>query len=635
MSKKLVFDVADYDIIEHSNKQFLALRLYAISTGENRNKSHFLRESLDTSIPSVFNKPILAYWNESLNDTEGHNGDLALDDDGNLYWDYSGEKGQRSVGTIPESSNVYVEEHADKDWLVIDNALIWVGYNHKLTKLIEKQRHKKVSVEIDVLESYVLDGIQYIQKFVFDGVTILGKRPDGSEVAEGIPGAHLSLKDVADSVGFAKFKQKMSFVMGQDNSTVLSKYVKSPGEEKKEMPMSARELESALRWKLDESKKAGGPHGWVHDILIDDSTLIYESGADGMLYAVPYNLTEDGVWVDWTRSKRASIKYEFVSKDKWGTEKAITVDKSKDAVSHKPWGEVGKTELRNKVLTAKNYKTLVKSVYLLVESGWEDSPSDHLKYPVMEFVDGKFVYNAGGLLSAQQYGEQHDESVANKAKDIRKKLGLLESEKRENMKAFIENAKKAGFLYLGKIDGKLAFTKMEFEEDEEVEVKVIDEKDDDCEEFKAEDLKPATIRMDEGKAQGEDHKAKLAELEEKVTLAEEAKKKAEMECEEHKAKLAEIEEEIKTKEFDELVEKTDIIVDKFREALTESDVTELIEMRDAKKFATAEDFSRELSYRKFTKELEESERETTPNTLVFGFNNKRNSPDTKSGLDSI
>ena len=109
------------------------------------------------------------------------------------------------------------------------------------------------------------------------------------------------------------------------------------------------------------------------------------------------------------------------------------IDKSKEAVDMGSWdGDKAKNDL----LKEKNYKTLAKSVCLLLEDGWEDKEKGALKYPVMNLKDGKWVYNAQGLSSARAYGEQHDPSVADKAISIQKKLGLYkddDSNKEENM----------------------------------------------------------------------------------------------------------------------------------------------------------------------------------------------------------
>nr|DAO01132.1 MAG TPA: hypothetical protein [Caudoviricetes sp.] len=105
--------------------------------------------------------------------------------------------------------------------------------------------------------------------------------------------------------------------------------------------------------------------------------------------------------------------------------KTYKIDKSKEAMSDKAWGEVDKTAMRDKIMEADNKATLVKDVYMLVEDGWEDAPSEHLKYPVMELKGDTFVYNRDGLASALGYAKKENEtSVVNKVEKIYKKLGL-------------------------------------------------------------------------------------------------------------------------------------------------------------------------------------------------------------------
>ena len=85
---------------------------------------------------------------------------------------------------------------------------------------------------------------------------------------------------------------------------------------------------------------------------------------------------------------------EFVEERKQQmAEKRYKIDKSKESMSTKPWGDVDKTDLRNKIMEASNKSELVKACYMLVEDGWEDAPSEHLKYPVMCFEGDKLVYN--------------------------------------------------------------------------------------------------------------------------------------------------------------------------------------------------------------------------------------------------
>lgn len=90
-----------------------------------------------------------------------------------------------------------------------------------------------------------------------------------------------------------------------------------------------------------------------------------------------------------------------------------------------PWGDVDKTAMRNKIMEASNKVTLVKSVYALVEDGWQDAPTEHLKYPIMELVGDTFYYNRYALSSALAYAKQENEtSVINKVEKLYKKFNL-------------------------------------------------------------------------------------------------------------------------------------------------------------------------------------------------------------------
>ena len=105
------------------------------------------------------------------------------------------------------------------------------------------------------------------------------------------------------------------------------------------------------------------------------------------------------------------------------------MDKSKESVDMGDWNG---DKAKNDLLKEKNFKTLAKSVCLLLEDGWEERKKGALKYPVMNLKDGKWVYNAEGLSSARAYGEQHDPSVADKAISIQKRLGLYNKEDKED-----------------------------------------------------------------------------------------------------------------------------------------------------------------------------------------------------------
>lgn len=103
----------------------------------------------------------------------------------------------------------------------------------------------------------------------------------------------------------------------------------------------------------------------------------------------------------------------------------VTYKINKTELKDTPWGDVDKTAMRNKIMKAINKATLVKSVYALVEDGWQDAPSEHLKYPIMQLVGDTFYYNRYALSSALAYAKQENESaVINKIEKLYRKFNL-------------------------------------------------------------------------------------------------------------------------------------------------------------------------------------------------------------------
>jgi hypothetical protein len=92
-----------------------------------------------------------------------------------------------------------------------------------------------------------------------------------------------------------------------------------------------------------------------------------------------------------------------------------------------PWGEIDKTDIRDKIMNAENRDELVKVVYGVVEDGWQEAPSEHLKYPLMQLVGDTFYYNRNALSSALTYAKQNDEQeVIDKVEKLYKDFDLAD-----------------------------------------------------------------------------------------------------------------------------------------------------------------------------------------------------------------
>lgn len=209
------------------------------------------------------------------------------------------------------------------------------------------------------------------------------------------------------------------------------------------------------------------------------------------------------------KSDSLSNLKQFVEerKQSMAEKKTYKIDKSKEAMSTADWGDYDKVSMRDKIMGAKNRDTLVKSVYLLVEDGWKDAPSEYLKYPVMMLDGDKFVYNRNALSAALAYAKQNDETeVVNKIKAIYKKLGLDDdSERKEEAK--MEEIKELAATEV-EAESTLEEKKEEMTEPE-IEVKAEEPNCDECDEHDHDD---DDVHEEEQDMSAEDMKARIAQL---------------------------------------------------------------------------------------------------------------------------
>lgn len=362
------------------NKEFVEMEIWAVSDIDpNRNKSHFTLESMEKVVAngSIKNKPIVGFFKG--NDFTTHEGvadyDIELQ---NEYWNT--ERGERILGWVRESDPVEIVEKDGLHWIKF-RCILCVKYCYAQVKRLLKDRNKKVSVEITVHKSEKRpDGIVDLIDWDLNGTTILGSK-NGKEVLEGIPGAHLSILEDLGGEAFAEQKKVLSFA-----------------------------YEQAFGASEDKSNEV--------EQISEEKTEEFELGQDSV--GKEEEKLENEVIIDGV---------ENFAKDDIGTKSALEVDKSKEAMSEKPWGEVDKSELRKRVIAAENFKSIADDIFLDLREGWEDGIEGALKYPVMCLEGEKAVYNRGGLASAKAYAEKNGENaILEKLEKIYKHLELDEGE---------------------------------------------------------------------------------------------------------------------------------------------------------------------------------------------------------------
>lgn len=231
-----------------NDKNFLEIEIYAISDANpNRNKSHFTLESMQKGLESFNDKPILGFFNKQ-GDFESHNGRVAYDPEEQVdYWDNS--NGEQILGFIRQTDRKEIVERDGLHWICC-TAMIYTQYNYKQVKKLLKDRKKKVSVEIAVLDSEMVDGVEYIKEFDLKGITILGSR-NGIQVKEGIEGAGLSILEVFDAARFSGQKQ-----------TIIQAYSQLEDDEKNKEDGNLAIEDFAKALKVNKSKEAMSDTSW-------------------------------------------------------------------------------------------------------------------------------------------------------------------------------------------------------------------------------------------------------------------------------------------------------------------------------------------------------------------------------------
>ena len=233
--KQFVLDANAVKIKEILDKDFLSIEIYAIAEGENRNRSSFTLEAMEDAIPTFFNKFILGYFNvdDKKNGTgefEEHNSDIMYDSElEEYYWSYTAPNAEKALGMIRESDSVEIVNYNGKNWIKT-TAVLLTKYNREAVKHLLKAKKRKISVEISVLESHIEDNIEVIDKFVLDGITILGNMKNSNiPVEEGIEGASLSVLDFLTTNIFSKQRAALSFAYkkleGKDEIDNLEEHI--------------------------------------------------------------------------------------------------------------------------------------------------------------------------------------------------------------------------------------------------------------------------------------------------------------------------------------------------------------------------------------------------------------------------
>ena len=289
---------------------FVAIDVYAISDiYPNRNNSHFTSNSLRDALPSFYNKPALGAFNVGKNDFKAHEMELRWDNELQQdYFDFTNGRCEVPLGVIRNEDLVEVVELNGQTWVHF-TCVLWAKYCYRQVKRLLKDKRKKISVEVEVIESHEDEnGVEIIDKFTFDGFSLLGE-----DVTEAIPNAHLTILDKVNDAFYQKQEKCLSFAYkGLDNNSfdfaLDENDIKNnkdsfadndsgeivDNEKVDEITMEHGEEESqemTYEEKMALLNSALGENTWASDL---DETHVYcFNQEEKVAYKVPYSFAED------------------------------------------------------------------------------------------------------------------------------------------------------------------------------------------------------------------------------------------------------------------------------------------------------------------------------------------------------
>lgn len=422
MSKIVNFEIQDAEILdENIDSQFATARLLVFSSGMNRHDMNCSEEVLRRTAPTIYEKPIIFGVDRKYTDFTSHGEDTV------------------PGGFIVADSAEFVPLSDGRVSLQVMGK-IWKKYSGTFMDIFKKRPDstKKISVEMELTDFEMLDEeIIEMKDFSYTAACVLG-----DEVIEASPGAKMEMLSFARKEYMQDYNKEFGMMRYKDIDFLIPDSVKKNAQlgiqKFRELGyggtstsvsiakhlmarenISPQKARLALRY-LMSRKNNDMSSSDVDGLNKEYIGFLMCGGDEGFEFVQRVCEAMDTI----DNSRRAFFGSDDFARE-MGKGKSISANKSKDKLSDGAWGDVDKAELRNKVLESPNYKSLVKDVYMLVDDGWEESPSSKLKYPVMEVKNGELVYNRGALASALGYARKNGEdTVVEKVVSIYKKMEI-------------------------------------------------------------------------------------------------------------------------------------------------------------------------------------------------------------------
>ena len=184
--------------IDDDHRGMLKLKFRIFHTGLNRNGSYVSEDAAKNAMPTIKNRPILAYIHQLDDgswDFESHNMVYIAHEDGTYEIEYL----EKQIGSFDESEPFFeYDEELDKTY-VCGYGFVSEEYT-KAADIIREKNGTKNSCELSIEEFAYNAKEKYLdlKQFYVAASTLLGAKDDGTEIGEGMLGSRADIADFSE-----------------------------------------------------------------------------------------------------------------------------------------------------------------------------------------------------------------------------------------------------------------------------------------------------------------------------------------------------------------------------------------------------------------------------------------------------
>ena len=421
MAKTVEHGKYDVDFMQllYENDNISIYQLDAIHLGVNRNGMSIDRECVTESLPSFADMPLYCVIDNEYDPLNGARNDF-LEHFREEYPDRITRDRVLPFGTVPESaiSKAKIVERDGKEYLRIQ-VVIWKRLLPHVSDILQRRDGSvKVSVEF-TLDKFHRDedtGIVHIHKFTITAITALGSK--FQEVMDGS-----MLKSVKFSFGeyVEDCKNNYCLFASQDEVDVPDDVLCAikDGISMRERYGRGSSIESY------RNMCAVVESGKIYNSQIVDMNSYFsvlkdipEDTTTKTNKYIEYNMFGGEVGRQWAESVCNSLDADVINNSERrnaemdesvnNAQNKMSIDNTKESAVHsKEWSNPGK-KLYEPLFEASNVNSLIYEAYLIAEDGFQDAPSEKLKYPHHVVRDGVLILDVAGVQAALSRAKQED-----------------------------------------------------------------------------------------------------------------------------------------------------------------------------------------------------------------------------------